>query len=159
MFCQDFAIGRLKHARLKGMQVMVRKVLVLTTVFVFGLTNAEAQDGFWSALRGPFRGVVSCMSMTQAGSLLVGINGAGSNAVFRSTDQGKNWMYVARASARCFDIDSARELTYVGGDPDQSLLCSSDDGVSWVPASTALYRGAFGPRGNRSVQAVSDSSY
>ena len=114
-----------------------RIFIILNLLFICKTTFVKAQEKFWQEVRGPYRGVVSTMILTSKATLLAGINEAGANKVYRSSDNGNTWNPVlsVNGTVLSFGIDSTQGRIYIGVDPplnsDPSMYYSSDDGITW----------------------------
>ena len=120
-------------------------IILIGLLSLLGSVDLKSQSISWEPMKGPFRGVVLAMTLTPEGALLVSVNEAGSNHVYRSSDKGSTWTMVSPGDAYVlgFGIDTVGRRIYYGTES-CTLWRSDDDGRSWIQLTPpASYVTAF----------------
>ncbi|MDZ7343644.1 MAG: hypothetical protein ONA90_03925, partial [candidate division KSB1 bacterium] len=112
------------------------KKFVLLGVFIFSHPHQAITQTFWQSTNGPYGDRVESLVINSYGHIFAGTTW---NGIFRSIDNGNNWVHsgLNNIAITSLAIDRSGHI-YAGGAPDHGVFRSTDNGESWSPINAGL---------------------
>jgi photosystem II stability/assembly factor-like uncharacterized protein len=101
-------------------------------IFVILLANIVYSQNFWTPSNGPYGGLITDGGRSDNGNIFISYNYLYSTAVFKSTNNGNNWIEIGLnnvSSLSCITIDKNNVL-YAGGQ--YGVYRSTNEGLNWT---------------------------